>query len=538
MGSSLRARAIVVGLACCAGLAFGVALALQPGHRDLAVEPFSVTITHDEIDRYRIPARFGDLNDDSYEDIVISTTRFDGPAGTREEAGIVAVFFGGPSLPAQLDLTADADLLIYGAYERQRFGQSIVVDDVNGDGIDDLLVSSSDFGGAPQSGGRLDIFFGSSSLPALIDLATTPADVSIRARSSSQDLGSSFAVGDVDGDSLVDLIVSARLARPPGGAGGAGETYIFFNAAALSGEIDMATVAPDVTIYGVDEADFFANEMEIANFDGDLFDDIVLGTQQGGLSIGEVRIVRGRASWPSVIDLATDSDAVLSGNAINESFANVILVEDIIGDATPDLIVGAQLYGGARGRVYLFDGSSLLGSFGAASGLADHIVEGADTLHGFGGDVSIGDVDADGTAELIALSPRTLPGGTAYSLTIDLLAAGPVTVDLAPVEADVDGLAGDSLSHSAIGDFNNDGIADLVLAGGLTVHVDFSGELAPPPVGGIALDSALRSQPLETAGPASSPWAVAIAIAAAASIVVLGVTLYARRRSLLLARYR
>ena len=69
----------------------------------------------------------------------------------------------------------------------------------------------------------------------------------------------------------------------------------------------------------------------------------------------------------------------------------------------------------------------------------------------------------------------------------------------------------------------------------LEVYLDsLTHKPTPPPVGGIALDSALRSQPLETAGPTSSPWALAFAIVAAASVVVLGaVTLYARRRSLL-----
>ena len=50
-------------------------------------------------------------------------------------------------------------------------------------------------------------------------------------------------------------------------------------------------------------------------------------------------------------------------------------------------------------------------------------------------------------------------------------------------------------------------------------------------VGGIALDSDLRSLPLETPGPANSPWAILAAIVAVASLVAAGgVSLYARRR--------
>ena len=53
----------------------------------------------------------------------------------------------------------------------------------------------------------------------------------------------------------------------------------------------------------------------------------------------------------------------------------------------------------------------------------------------------------------------------------------------------------------------------------------------PPPVGGIAIDSGLRSLPLETASPDSSPRGIAVAIFAAACLLTLGGAVwYARRQ--------
>ncbi len=44
----------------------------------------------------------------------------------------------------------------------------------------------------------------------------------------------------------------------------------------------------------------------------------------------------------------------------------------------------------------------------------------------------------------------------------------------------------------------------------------------PPPVGGISLDTDLKSLPLETANPGSSPWGIAVGIVAVASLFALG----------------
>ena len=51
-----------------------------------------------------------------------------------------------------------------------------------------------------------------------------------------------------------------------------------------------------------------------------------------------------------------------------------------------------------------------------------------------------------------------------------------------------------------------------------------------PPVGGIAVESELRSLPLETTGGGSSPWSVAFGIAAVFLITVAGAAWYTRRR--------
>ncbi|MCH8065792.1 MAG: FG-GAP repeat protein, partial [Chloroflexi bacterium] len=68
-------------------------------------------------------------------------------------------------------------------------------------------------------------------------------------------------------------------------------------------------------------------------------------------------------------------------------------------------------------------------------------------------------------------------------------------------------------------------------AGGLNAGAAYVFQEPPPPVGGISLDSDLRSLPLETPQSSSPPWVVGVGIAGAACVFALGgAAWYARRR--------
>ena len=80
------------------------------------------------------------------------------------------------------------------------------------------------------------------------------------------------------------------------------------------------------------------------------------------------------------------------------------------------------------------------------------------------------------------------------------------------------------------GNLGESGVPATAFSNPLFIDLDVG---PPPAVGGIALDADLRSLPLETAGPTGSPWGVAVAVVAAASLVAVGgAAWYARQRSL------
>lgn len=101
----------------------------------------------------------GDINGDGWADVPVISSQADGPGETRDRAGEIAWFLGGPVLPALIDLDVTGPaILVYGATALGRLGhhvQNFAFGNVDG-GNDDYCVGS--FLGGPTSQGRVDCF--------------------------------------------------------------------------------------------------------------------------------------------------------------------------------------------------------------------------------------------------------------------------------------------------------------------------------------------------------------------------------------------
>ena len=128
--------------------------------------------------------------------------------------------------------------------------------DVNGDGVDDLLIGAiyADGAGGADAGETYVVFGRTTGFGSVLDLASLNGQTgfAIGGAAAGDFSGQSVsAAGDVNGDGFDDLIIGAPQADPSGRAN-AGSSYVLFGAANVTRLSNDATVT--VTVTGVNDA--------------------------------------------------------------------------------------------------------------------------------------------------------------------------------------------------------------------------------------------------------------------------------------------
>ncbi len=175
--------------------------------------------------------------------------------------------------------------------------------------------------------------------------------------------GFSIASGDVDGDGIPDIIISA----PQPIENGKGKVY------AYSGN-DGSLIKSFSSMVPKDHSDF-GTSIACGDIDGDGIDEIIIGAP--GIPNGEVLIYSGQYGWLK---------QKITGD--HPGFGIMVHVDDINGDMTNELIVSTKNLKGNKVSVYhhgyhLYD-------------IGDEEVD-----VGFGETLTTGDVNGDGVNELI-----------------------------------------------------------------------------------------------------------------------------------------
>ena len=389
-----------------------------------------------------------DLTGDGISDLLVTATSADRGAGTNSGELYLVPGDAGVGV-GTVDLALSASTVIQGDAAGDLFASRVALaDDLDGDGVDDLLAGTGYADLAATDAGAVYLFSGA--LSSGTHAASDAASAVVTGTDPGDFVGFSFApLGDVDADGIGDLAVGAYKR----GTNSAGAVYL------LHGPITgtRSTASASLTVEGepVDRVGY--SVAEGADLTGDGVADLVFGADRASTALilraGAVGVVSGDLTGTVAF---ADADAIVSGSAQDAGTGNQIeLVGDVDNDGYEDILIGAPGELGGDGMAWLVAGP-LSGATDTTQAIASFAGDSGDEL---GKSLaSLPDVTGDGLPE-VALGAR----GTGLVRVYHSPLVGShtsATTDVALVGA-ATSKAGASVDGG--GDFNGDGVPDIFI---------------------------------------------------------------------------
>jgi hypothetical protein len=292
-----------------------------------------------------------EINDDASADLVIGAFWGSGPDGNRTQAGEVYALFGSGQRTGVVDIAANQpDASVYGAASFDRLGETVGAGDVDLDGLDDLVLPAPFAASASglSAAGRTYIIH--SPPPARTDLAVDPVDAVIYGADEGDQLGHAVATGDVSGDGLADVLVTAVSADGPENAVDLSGEAVLVAGESLSLEVDVARGAARTIVYGANALDRLGRSATLSDLDGDQIAELLLGAP-GGAGLGEASPDAGEiyvipAPSPTFIRLPGEAFVYYGGNPGDALSSGVfgrpsLASADLNGDGRKEILVAS-----------------------------------------------------------------------------------------------------------------------------------------------------------------------------------------------------
>jgi hypothetical protein len=371
------------------------------------------------------------------------------------------------------------------------FGFAAAACDFDGNGRDDLAVSAphEDAAAALSNTGVVHVIYSKSTggldalLPIENQLWAQGTNGAADTGETEDAFGRALAGGDFNNDGYCDLAVGVTGERIGAASVRSGAVHVFYGSTA-----GLQASAPNDQLWHLDnivgpgtvqDREEFGHSLSVADFNGDGFEDLAIGTPWRSLEgtkyvTGSVMILHGAAtglqtSSPAYALVSQDTPGVAGTAHARDRFGWSLATGDFNDDGYGDLAVGAPgervdvgSAGIDAGFVSILHGGTT-GLVGAGTGFGQNtigIAGGVGPGDEFGWALAAGDFDADGATDLAV----SAPGEAVFRAGVMQNAAGQVHIlygqsgsglGVARTQTfnqDTDGVPGDTNSADRFGD--------------------------------------------------------------------------------------
>ena len=387
----------------------------------------------------------GDINGDGIKDLLIGASN----PGNNESGtiGETYVIFGKENFDSTLNLDEqkfgfDDGLIIYSYNkdnlndDKNSLGYSVSdAGDINGDGIDDLIIGAPYADPNGNNSGSSYVIYGRSEDNPFTD------DINIFNLNSSDGFvingqngdKSGFSVskaGDINGDRIGDLIIGAKDGNPDDKES-AGRSYVVF------GSEDSEDFDSSINLSDLDGSNGFAingisagdnsgwSVGALGDINGDGIDDIIVGANNANSTAGQSYVIYGNdTGFDSTFELSSlespdsQNGFIIDGAFIGDNLGHSVRgAGDVNGDGVNDLIIGAPFANSKAGAAYVLFSPSLDGTDTGTDDVTDTGTDdGTDTGTDDGTDTGTNDVTDTGTNDVTVNDSLSLVSDDVFNI--------------------------------------------------------------------------------------------------------------------------